>query len=524
MFESIDMLGSSPNLFVKGRKRFKTRFGGIISILSAILTIGFAMYFIVNLLMRKNFSIYLNQASQDNPFLNISHSPLAFALGNGFGQMANSSVATIIFSYWIYPPGSTTPTNKIIPLEKCSIKTHFSEYQSYFKNVTWIENYMCLPPNSNLTLSGLDGDYIVGNNYINVYFTKCVNNSLYNPNSNCLSSAAITSELTNLPIFINQIYLDYQIDHSIVTSPISWSIKSEKMGVSLSIFQRYFTYLKATEYNSDFGFVFSDLKTQTFMQYDKSSVFVTINPKSIIPDLIALSSFYVSKNKDIHTREFTKLQSVIANIGGIIQSILSVSAYLVTFFSDQLMAVDCINSSLNFHKINNLETKRTFQQLETLEALHKKKETQIATAAIKNIKPQSPKSPKRKNSYKNINQEIITLHLIDLICYKKFVKEKNRSNFDKIKNSKKIIAKRLSIDYLLRLTNTFDRVIQSIFNKNQITALSILTKFNYYDVISQDKEKTELDNVVKTPEIKKLLQEGNEIDIRLFNMLERNEF
>ena len=168
----------------------------------------------------------------------------------------------------------------------------------------------------------------------------------------CLNSSLTDKALSNF-VFITA-FKSNSIDHYNTTNPFSNKIESTSFRMSNSILKSYQLSLKQTKYKTDNGFIFED--TETFDFFTSDSVWMDVTMSSIgeitqgqmLGKLVFENSFTISN----YHRTYLKAQAVIANIGGIIKSIIIIFEILSGLLTRNMSYINISNSIFEY-KLEN---------------------------------------------------------------------------------------------------------------------------------------------------------------------------
>ena len=119
----------------KGDKRYKTLMGGILSLITIVISSGFILFFSYKLIFKKDANLFFS--SERNETISIKYSyklPFIFRLSDSFSiPLNNENLYNISFLVWYNY--FDNETNKFIQrydkvsIEKCNIEKHFGEYK-----------------------------------------------------------------------------------------------------------------------------------------------------------------------------------------------------------------------------------------------------------------------------------------------------------------------------------------------------------------------------------------------------------
>ena len=201
----------------KGDIGYKTFIGGIISLISIIISFACITYFIIHMFLREDFTII--QSTEIDPYVNLTNSnklPFLLRLTNTYAipYENDEKLYYITASIWF---GGTNETlsysakqySQSIKVEKCDINKHFSdEYKDYFKNIQDLNSYYCLSlRNSSETIYGVYGS-VFPFSYYSITLRFCKNTT--ENNNSCYTINQI-KEIIDHP-YLSVIFIDYSIN------------------------------------------------------------------------------------------------------------------------------------------------------------------------------------------------------------------------------------------------------------------------------------------------------------------------
>ena len=236
----------------KGDKRYKTLMGGILSLISLIISFAFISYFLYRLIYKEDASIMYS--SERDSTINITYSyklPFMFRLSDSYSIALNQqnlyNISLLVWYSYI-----DNKTNQLIQnydkiiVEKCNIDKHFNEYKNYFNNIPDLNSYFC--PRERLNNQSLYGIY--GNHkpfiYYVFYFSKC--NNLTN-NNLCLTNEEIEDKLND--IYLDIKFLTYSIPKENEKKIHNLLVKSDRFVVSSTIYKRLWFFFNYVKYRTD---------------------------------------------------------------------------------------------------------------------------------------------------------------------------------------------------------------------------------------------------------------------------------
>lgn len=318
-----DFFPYHPNLSTNSDYGVKTSFGGILSILLGVLTISALGAFGRDLVLKTNPVTTVSEIPNFTPTLNNSQIFLGLntAYSGGIGIPEWERLITIKYGY-IDVDGERTPPAlyKFHDSENC-VKTNeyfVNNLESMKSSISQdYKTYNCPPKEFNYDVKGSYG----AGKFLSwdIRFSKCINST--SNNFKCKSDEEIRTALRSF--FGVIIISDHLVDPQNNSDPISIYYKSYILRLSSNISRQDTISFRIINFQSDEGFIMEDVsKKDSFHVYLKSTdLFVDNNPDYYLRLLISLEKSTLSIR-----RNYTKIQKVAADVGGIIK-------FLMIFFT-----------------------------------------------------------------------------------------------------------------------------------------------------------------------------------------------
>jgi hypothetical protein len=450
MLRRLDQTSVKPKLLIFGNSRYNSKIGYFMSGLSMITILVFIVYFFVAFFERRDLNvIYYRNQNYFLPNINLNNTFIMYYMHDGGNNPIDPRVAQVtpVYNKW----DNKVLKNEIMQSEPCSWEKHFKDpiYQEMFKfNISM---YSCIDVQKyNISLTN---DLNTGlKRQFSLNMIKC-QNTTSNGNS-CYAPDLINGKLKALNLWFDYYLPSYTIDHYNLDQPMTNWYYSKNFKISADFYYIFWEYFKMVNYESDDGSVFEDISPYSGFIYDDSmSTKDVLGPET--SDAIT-GTFAVVKltNNSLYTdrykRFYPKLQTVVANIGGITKLVLFFAKFVTILITKQMMYFDlarCIISTssatektLSFAPIQNnfIEDKDASDNniASNLEAHKKVKEMQ------------RPRKLRR-------------LRVLDVIC-------PCRNKSTKFLNDSEWIVKRyLSLDIIMKSQITLERLKQVLLTEKQ---------------------------------------------------------
>jgi hypothetical protein len=291
----------------KGDKRYKTLMGGILSLISLIISFSFITYFLYRLIYKEDASIMFYSERDSN--INISYSyklPFMFRLSDSYSialkQQNLYNISLLVWYSYI-----NNKTNQLIQnydkiiVEKCNIDKHFNGYKNYFNNIPDLESYFCPRERlNNQSLYGIYGDHKPFIYYV-FYFTKC--NNLTN-NNLCLTNEEINNYLSNA--YLDLKFLSYSVNsfnHKNSKLPI---IISERFIISSTIYKTISLLFNKIKFITDNGLLFESKYIENYHQYENSKIHIDLREMFKSNNFLSVEILN-SGNVNIYKKNYLKI-------------------------------------------------------------------------------------------------------------------------------------------------------------------------------------------------------------------------
>lgn len=360
LLQKIDFISPEPKLQTYGHSRYKNILGGIISIAMICSVSVLTIYFLVIMWSRSSITVIYNTDNQQGEkSMEFTKYPFLIALTdiNGGGIYDSDSYFSIVPKVWsikriIDENGNTnfTVTNYDLVLKQCDWKDYSnnSEIVDLYKNVPDFSYWKCFLPTENLNFYGLFGG-ILPNFFVTFYINKCVNSTNLDGQI-CKPQVEIERKLDTA--FLVYSYVDFKINNNNITTAAQKYLRTDSLIISSTIYKRFMVKFKQIEYKTDYGFVFSDYRTENF--YSIEPYYENVDNRLIVryPGNFCSLTLSISPNLDTYQRYYMKFQDAIANIGGVLQGIIFVAVLICHYFSEKLFFASLANEVINYDDMN----------------------------------------------------------------------------------------------------------------------------------------------------------------------------
>ena len=175
-------------------------------------------------------------------------------------------------------------------------------------------------------------------------FYQCKNTTI-NPKK-CKAQEEIDCYLNGT--FARIEFTDISLDQSNYSDPDNPILGEAYSIVSKNIYKEMHIYLKSVLFKSDRGLLFNSINEKNFIQLDFLQDMFTLQPR----DMFCSFTLKLSNRVDVYERKYTKFQTALANIGGILKAITTIGMVITYFYEQTGFEVDLTNKI--FYISNNI--------------------------------------------------------------------------------------------------------------------------------------------------------------------------
>lgn len=326
-----DFLGRTQMFTISKKNSFQTFIGSVLSIIIVILMTYFIFYFGLQVIQRKKTNVItITYHDPDPKQTNLTSDTFAFAIGlqnPDYSLYINESIYTINLTlFTAIREGEGIEKNILIPIELIPCSKYTFEILPEYFHLMNLDNLYCLNTSANIYLKGGFGQSQW--TYLNFEFNKCINSSLNN--NSCVSQEEIDSRLEGG--YIGMFMTDINVIPSNFHNPTSYYGKNVFTTFSGTQYLDLWVYLNRIELNTDNGLLLNSIKKKEFFgldnyretrDYRSGNNFLTVK-------------LGMSLTRNVYERSYEKLQTIAADIGGIMKLCMVVGEVIAYFFREIL--------------------------------------------------------------------------------------------------------------------------------------------------------------------------------------------
>lgn len=341
-WELFYFMSVEAKLYINGKDRYKTKFGFLMSILSFVSVFIFSVFFLKAYFDNIDVNVlYVEDKTDEKLYMDLNYKPFFFKLADVDGTNVDPRYLTFSVKYFTW---SKEKYSRIaLETEQCKFEKHLPDpkYKKMFENIDY-ESHICLKNDKyslNITEDPANDEEI----YFNLYISECTNSTLNN--DTCHSKENIKEYLTTANIYFRYYFPDFKIDHYNKKSPLQETYVKRENKIHNDMFYLYNENKKLVKYTSDQGLVFVEINNFfIFGKDESSSVDISLKSSSSVANALSVYTISIVPGKvDYYRRNYAKIQSVIASIGGKMKFIMTIEDFLNKYISSQMFDVDLSN-------------------------------------------------------------------------------------------------------------------------------------------------------------------------------------
>jgi hypothetical protein len=482
---NLDILSIKPSLYIKSQTRYKSHYGAFLTVLCSLAILTLALFFMINFINKTDLNvIWYKESANFSPFIDLNQKILMFRFRDINLNKIDPRIASIQATYWSFH-STGNYTTYYLDLEPCSTDKHFPDYPELINfNAS---TFQCIKQSENNNFTLWSNPASKTRAFFNIYLVSCKNTT---DRDTCYSQDIIDSKLKSTNMFFDYYMSMHAIDHYDPEAPLKDAIHSTTYKITYDFFFTYYEYYKNIVYTSDDGKVFENKKTYNGFEYDEINTYNVISlresTKTIIDGSFTIFQIMINdRYSDSYRRTYPKLQSIIANIAGVLEVIWFVGRLTIELITPAMMYLDIAHDFADLTP--NHRPRPTEKSSSDLGAITTYNLTKLQSLPNENIRPRRVQKAVKKN-----------LSLIDSIIPKFVNKSSNRQLADRCKE---LVTKLMSIEYIINNMNQFKRLKQILLNKDPLKLFDNLPFFKLEEQFPEKKN-------ARTLEIHKTIQSG----------------
>ena len=348
----IDMFGKEPELYFERKSKKSTFIGKIFSIIFVIIYFAFFIYKLIRMLKKIDITFYDTFTYEETP------PSIKITKENFYGGFALEDPMTydVFIDEGIYIPkayfkraerqGETYDWQvKELELEPCKLEKFGSIYQQTFQTKD-MKNYYCFK----------EMDFILEGHFtydmyslFYIQFFPCVNTST---KQDCKPLEVIDYYLKNT--FVSFEIQDIELTPNNYKTPIRPRAADIYTTVGKKLFKEIHVFYQLVNIETDMDWIgfdeFENYKSEKYLKYDKMSIMNNLIEENIYEtgDSFCDITIKLSENVLTERRIYTKLITVLGDVGGLMEVIFALFKIISSFSIDILYEISLVNNLFNF--------------------------------------------------------------------------------------------------------------------------------------------------------------------------------
>ena len=353
VLKDVDMFGKDPELYYKGRPKKTSWIGRILSFSFVFIYLAFFIYKLIRMLKKIDVTFYdtFTYAPQP-PAVKISHNNfyVAFAL-------EDPKTYNPFIDEGIYYPKAFFKRAEMkgddfdwqieeLELEPCRREKIGKSYQEVFKNID-LDNLYCFKDINNFILEGHFSYYLYSFFYIQ--FFPCTNTT----------EVKKCKPLEEIDYYLKNTFVTFQMEDIELTpknfkNPIRPRTGNVYTTVGKKLFQEIHSFFQVVNIETDldwFGFdEIENIKSEIYLKYDETVIMSNLIENDIYETGEAFCdvTFKLSENIRTQRRIYTKLITILGDIGGFMEVIFTLFRIISSMSVDILYEISLVNNLFKF--------------------------------------------------------------------------------------------------------------------------------------------------------------------------------
>lgn len=330
IFKKVDIYGEAVSLNIKGKTSSNTIFGGILTIITFSLLTAAAWATGNDLVYKDHPNTNLEEKlllSRSKLNLNKTTFPFAIALQDYSGysySLPRYFEFEIIKSFVNNTDG--TIINDYYEFEACKASNFPRMNESIF-NSSGIDRYWCMK-DQNITIYGYWDESSLAYAILRIRLCK---NSTSNKN-HCASIEEITKFVNTQPLSWGIYLQNSLVNTPNYNEPFNHFILCLYKNIRLSVSKVYDVFIKIQEVQTDRGIIFQQIESQITYSFDYSGS----DENDLTEDKILMDiNLYPANHQQIYKRAYIKVQSLLANLGGLAKALM-IASYIISFYFSKI--------------------------------------------------------------------------------------------------------------------------------------------------------------------------------------------
>ena len=350
------MFGKEPEFYYKKKSKKTSWIGRIFSFVFVIIYFAFFIYKLVRMLKKVDVTFYDTFTYEpEPPAINITNKNFYV----GFGLEDPITYDTFM-DEGIYIPKAYFKRAekqgddfewqvKELELEPCKLEKFGSVYQEKFKNKE-LNNYYCFKEVDFI----LEGHFTYDlYSFFYIQFFPCVNTS---NKHDCKPLEEIDYYLKNT--FVSFRFQDIELTPNNYKIPIRPKDADIYTTVGKKLFKEIHAFFQLVDIQTDMDWIgfdeFENIKSEIYLKYDEMDIMTNIIEDNIYETGESFCDFTIKLSENVRKerRTYTKLISILGDVGGLMEVVFTIFRIISSFSIDILYEISLVNNLFSFD-LNN---------------------------------------------------------------------------------------------------------------------------------------------------------------------------
>ena len=330
-----DLNGGKIDLFYKDKRSIQSSFGGIMNLLLGIIFFLLIFSFGNDFFYRLNPSFLVQELSQVNytkyNFTN-QNFPFSFRFEDIYGDPVDVEENYLYFEIYYDKLERNSEgkldliSSEILNYTQCNLDDFVNK--DLFKSKGF-EYFKCLDYSTIKYLSyggDWDGDFV---HYMYIYYKKCLEDDVNSKGVKCGKTETLNQILED-QTFISIYLPDVKVNPSNYEHPLNFDVKNTYFQIDRNLIKESYFRLNEIQLESNIGWILDNKYFESCISLNSYTIDYALASSKVNNDsyrsILGIMNFNMNKNIIKYVRSFAKIQSLAANIGGI----LKIFTFLIT--------------------------------------------------------------------------------------------------------------------------------------------------------------------------------------------------
>ena len=352
LLKQVDMFGKEPEFYYKGKPKKTSWVGRIFSVIYVIIYLAFFLYKLLKMLRKIDVVFYDTLLySAEPPSIKVTNE-------NFYGGFALEDPATydVFIDEGIYIPKAFFKRAerqgdifnwqiKELELEPCKLEKFGSVYQDIFKTKD-LKNHYCFKEMDFVLEGHFSYDMY---SFFYIQFFPCVNTSNKN---DCKPLEVIDYYLSNT--FISLEFQDIELTPNNYKVPFRPRNADIYTTIGTKLFKEIHAFFQIVNIETDMDWMgfdeLKDIKSEIHLKYDEMISMSNLIENNIYETGESFCDVTIKLSENVRTekRTYTKLITILGDVGGFMEVIFTIFKIISSFSIDILYEISLVNNLFNF--------------------------------------------------------------------------------------------------------------------------------------------------------------------------------